>query len=606
MPLKPITERVRRFLGVYHWVIREQLLIRKGRLTLALSLSAVGALAQGGVIGFIAFTVNYLQNPRTFGIAWLDRILDHTLLMLAIFGLILFCIALIGASSTFASSILARSMARASHKQSSVMALSIMIGSSSLDHPGLPDSEGGLRRLIVRNTTHLGKAVETLISLAAPMWRMLVMAGILLSVDLKLSLTIAPLFLLLIPLSYWLSSGVQRDAKRFYEEAVMRMATRVGSIVKMINSQNTLIGPKWVDHFTQLYVADEGVQSYFDEFDRLQLAQERVQFAMSVVTSVFIVFALIVGGYMAASNAMPWGLVVSFLLALLIFVNSIKTTQALVTNLSVFYPAVSQYRQFVLNDHSSQGAGTEIDPGKEKPRDVKRIELACEEVAPGGDRILSLEKGNPVYYVTPQRMNRLNLAEVIEPISKIASVPRDFFIEQTCFVDCRSSPRTGHLRQNLVGMCSDERLEHLVELVVDRLNLKDEIEGLPEGLKTILTPEVWEELSPSLTLGIMIGPLLTDERSIVLLDLALFKQVELETAQAALDLLAGKYILLVTQRLGTPRWLADRVIAVDDRQTIQIGSLKWYEEIEQREITLQSRRNFAENDVDPSEELILE
>lgn len=600
MPLKSFRDRVDRFARVYLWLAREYVFSKKVRFIVIVALMAGGAIAQGGTIAFVAFAVNQLQNPQKLGVNFLDRMLSNTIMMLVMFGTCLLMISLLGACATYAASIKSRAMARSCHERCAVLALRTMNDSSSLNRAGLPESESDLRRLVVRNTNHMGKAVESLISLAAPAWRMLVAAIILFSIDFKLSLMSAPLFLFLLPMVYKLSSGVQKNAKSFYEDSVLGLSRRVGAIVRLISGQNALAGPRWTKHFTELYEKDKEVLTYFEEYDKLQLAQDRVQFATSAATSALIVFAMMVGGYMAVVSDKSWGMVVAYLLALVQMVNAMKNALAHLTNLSVFYPATSQYRQFIF------AAEKNIEPYAD---DDKSFKEACKSIhirsvydkISGIDTVdFDLSPGIPVYYLTPQfEMDRLTVAKVVEPLIESTTIHRGFWADHTFFISLRSGSRTGSLRMHLGGGGEDENADEKVEELIHALNLQPKIDSLPKGLDTDITEEIWADLHPDLRMTIIIGPIIPDHRRIVLFDLRLFRHMECDTARAVLELLRDRYVLLVTSMLHPPRWLAEVVIQIEDGRVQRIGDISEFASTEESSGTAEDDRT---TDLDDTEQ----
>ena len=568
MDVNRIIGRIKQGARVYLWVMREHLLSRKLALVTINALGAGGALAHGSMIAFIVFAVNYVQNPRTLGVAWLDRLLANSVLTLTLFGLGLLVLMTLGALATYLAMVKARALARSFHSQSAVRGIQILCRATSMDHALLPPSEAEFRRLIVRNCLLLGKAIEAITSLAAPLWRTAVLAIALFALDLRLSLVVTPLFLLLLPLVYKLTAGVQEDARSFYDRAVIAMSRKIGAFIRLINNQNVLTRPDRIGWLGRAYDDDPEVHDYFDAYDRIQLAQDRVQLATSLVSSVFLVSALVVGGYLATVRSLDWGIVTGYLFALLQLIAALRQVLGAVTNLSLYYPAVGQYRDFYLASHPPPHPASPTSAH----RDIEHVSVRAGASSPVRNMTLEIRRGRPVCVISKLPLNRLDLDALLRPLCRRGSAPRQFWSEQTCFVGARSMPRFGSLAFNLALDHDDPDSPADVLHILRELDLDAEINALENGVEAVLDEQRWPQLSPHLRLALMILPVLFDERSVAALDMRLLR-IDPATARNLLDRMRNKFVLIVTDTVPPNDELADLGILVRDDDVHAVGPL---------------------------------
>jgi len=510
-----------------------------------LPITLVGAFAQGSTIGFIAVAIDRLRSPEPVNVPVVDAVLANTTLTLGIFGATLVLIMVTGAACVFIASKQTRSLARDFQKRCARRILGALASPTVVDYDRLQLQESSLQTLMVRDCTHLGKVMEMLINSAEPLARLLVCALILLYLDPVLTLTITPLFLLLVPLLYNLTTLIQRDAREYFERALSRMASQVRSLVMMSNQQNVLKREghsEWLDEF---YCNDSAITAYYNEYDNIQLARQKMRLGISLLNSVFLLSTLLVSGYLAVRHGYSWGAAIAYILAMAQVLNAVKTISGNLTSICMFYPAVERYRSF-LDVHAR---GENETPHAPTDRPLSEIQFTSRAAIAESDASIVLRRGQPVYYWHPRRLSQMNLFHIIKPLQEAACIPEmRFWRTETMFICHARTPRLGALGLLMTGRLSCTEPPPKLIWALEELDLLDEFRRLPDGLETEVTAELWNSFSAEMKTAILLLPAIFDWRQLVLVDLLLLRQVRPGRMARYLDLLRDKLTLIVTSQ----------------------------------------------------------
>lgn len=576
MASKSFIKAAQKFIKAYAWVLRDHIPSNKHKLISILVLSVVGALAQGVSIAFIAFAVNYMENQTLTGIPVLDRILGSQMTLILIFAICLLALVLTGAKAAYAAMVKARALARSYHLKCAKRCLSILSRYTVIDHPGLPQNEGEFRRLLLRDSIHLGNSMEIMLKMLEPFLRSAVAIVILFWINWQLSIITVPLFVVFVPGIYGVTSSIQRDSNRFFEATLVGMFKNVSSIVGAANVQNLQYASGKHISIEEMYEANPAVQEYFDQYDRIQLANGRVQLTVAGLSSVLIVWVLLAGGYFATVSLLSWGLVLAYLMAVTQVLASIRMIMSFITSLSIFYPAVYRYQNLCES-------APRDDSGPSSDRILTfsshPITIKSDEVLPGGKGSVELIPGKPRFYLNDYSVNRFTLKDVLEPLAVSASLDCSELARQTCFIGPKAILPPGSIRRTLIGDDPNGEREKEIWRYLDLMGLHGEIQELDAGLDTMVDPALWQGLSYSLKMALVVMPVLFDIRQIILLDMWVMHWAEEKPKKAMLELLKEKILLLVANGLSIPITLADSVIIVQNGRISGIGSLQWFEKI---------------------------
>ncbi|MGE0142243.1 MAG: hypothetical protein AB7I19_17725, partial [Planctomycetota bacterium] len=172
---------LRRFAEVYGWVAREQIAKRRRRSLAIVMLSSLGPLAQGATIGAILTVFGMLgASSQGDSSGLLAGLAGRPALALPLLGAVVLVLNAAGSWASFRAAKLARAMAREFHVFVQQATFRALVNSDASRTP--PLDETTFKNGASRNPILCGKAVESLLGLAEPMWLLIVASVILLTV----------------------------------------------------------------------------------------------------------------------------------------------------------------------------------------------------------------------------------------------------------------------------------------------------------------------------------------------------------------------------------------------------------------------------------------
>ena len=541
-----------RFLSAYLWLVRTHFIPNWRLVAVIVIFSGLSALAQGGIIAFIAVAVSKVENPQPVGIQWLDAILASQWLSLLFAGTALSLIAIIGTSANYAAAIRSRRLGRQFHEfcASESMARLGRLDSSSADSPL---DEVAINRLVSRNGMLLGRTVEAMVRLIEPMLRLAVAVLLLVIVDARLAWVLVPLMLLLVPAIHVVGIRVKQGAERFYERSAPEMGRHVRMLVMGANGRSTGAGTD-VD-----FVAGEDsiYRRYLDEYDGIALANERVQFLMNAANSTILGLALVVAGYLAISGSLSWPKVLVFLMALWqVQRAAIQCGNGLAT-LNRFYPFVAQTRAFL--SHTDRTAG---DPLRMPVR-----------IRDGTDEVHVIDAGEPVCMLTDVPLERLTLRRVLAPLSQATGIPVEHWLDEVSFASDRFRISGRSIREAITEGGSS------FGDVVDVFGIERDLEAMEPGLDDQLRPEDWSTLPARVRSAIAIAPLRSSPRRLLICDVRLISRLAPEACDRVIDWFEDRMLLIHCPDSSFPRRIASMFIVVDDERSLRTGDRAWFDSV---------------------------
>ncbi len=589
MLLQTAFSSIRRFQQAYLWMARDHLKAHKAEVAWIVVLNAIGAVAQGGIIAFIALAVDLLASGGTFGVPFLDSLLDTTLAKLVGFGIALLIIVLIGAWATYVTLVRTRQLARLFHERCMVRAVGAFERGSTLSHPGMPPARSEVKRAVVRDSNQLGNALETMVRMVEPCFRLIVAIILLVVISRTITLYLLPLLAILLPVIYKLNTHIQSISKRYFEHSVVGLHQRVGKILRRVNVQNVLRSSRpAVDPRD-----DEIVRSYLDQYDRLVLSQVRVQFVIALASALLPVLALLIGGYLASQGELSWGLLLAYLIALRQLVIAIRAFQGFLTTLSLFYPAIKRHRRLCeeapLEDHDSDNEVPE------------HITVTSAHDLPDGEDQVILQPGQPTIYVLEESVERINLADVVAPLAQDKETPRTFWRRNTCFIDARAKVIDASLVEVLGQDPDGSRRERSADWL-EAMGVADQFDQAIGALDTPITAALWDDIDDALRLAILTCPLASDTRRLILLDARWLRRVDKATAVKLLEKLADRFVLLVTTGMSIPARFSKKVIVVRQGRVAGLGDTEWFERVRSQLEARSTDDDTDEKDVDDDDE----
>ena len=543
----------RRFVAAYYWLIRVHFVPNWRLVAVIVTFSGLSALAQGGIIAFIAFAISKVENPQPVGIQWVDSILVSQWSSLLFAGTILSLISIVGTSANYGAAIRSRWLGRLFHEfcvSESVTRLG-RLESSSADES---IDEVAIQRLVSRNGMLLGRTVEAMVRMIEPILRLVVATMLLVIVDARLAWVLVPLLLLLGPAVHFVGIRVKQGSESFYERSAPEMGRHVRMLVMGINGQST-----GNESEADFIAGDDSVfRRYLDEYDGIALANERVQFLMNAANSTILGVALVFAGYLAISGELSWPKVLVFLLALWQVQRAAIQCGNGLSTLNLFYPFVAQSRNFLIRAQPKAGVSLQM---------PMRIRGATDE-----SRTIAV--GEPLCLVTDVPLERLTLHRVLEPLSRASAVPVEDWISDVAFASDRFRVSGRSIRDVI-----SETESHSVGDVVETFGIEGDLERVDGGLDVVLRPEDWPILPARVRSALAIAPLRTTDRRVVLCDVRLISRLAPAARDRVINWFRDRLLVFHCPGFDFPRDIASSFIIVDDDGRLRVGDRAWFDSI---------------------------
>ncbi|MFC1634591.1 hypothetical protein ACFL5Z_07085 [Planctomycetota bacterium] len=534
------------------------------------AVSMGGAFCQGSAIAFLAFFINVMQSKTKTGISYIDKFIGNNVSSLFLMCGILFLLIFFSAMATYYSAIKSRSLARKYHAKCSTRILKHLSRLRFVDL-NFNYSQGYIHRMLVRNSMLMGRSIEGMIQSIQPFLNLIVTLLVIFKFSRMLTLTVIPLFLILLPFLYRLSGDIQKGSRRFYENSIHDMTKRLRKFLGFIAHTN-------ISHrceafnMEKLYVRNPQIRAYYDDFDKMLLANDRAIFITATFKSFFLIFVLLMLGYNALYNSLAWGIIIAYIVALQRLINYLQALAGHFSNLSRFYPLISDYIDF--HEASSQPSKYQIESG----RIPERIVLSNPAILEGGDKELTLKAGDKAIYYNPHNLNRFNFLRVLSPLIKSSSIPERYWY-RSCFVSVLCEYFPDSIYANIIGGDIDQEKIGQLKETLNHLDLLDEVESLPDGIMTEMTDEIWETLSDELKLGIKILPLLYSDDPIVFLDVKMIQNGDNILFQKLLAFFSDRLLFLTTKNSNVDQPYAEKIIVSNENEIVGIGNIDWFDRI---------------------------
>ncbi|MCC7410756.1 MAG: hypothetical protein IT495_03870 [Gammaproteobacteria bacterium] len=572
MNVGAVVEAARRFVTNYARLVGPFLAAHRAALVTVTLLAALGALAQGAVVGFLVFAVHTVEGGGSVGVAWLDAFASNRLLAAPVLAAAMAAMLLAGAWATLSASRRTRALGRAFHQSCVRDGIIALDGSSSLAGASLPENPTLLRRTILLGSNQLGNALEDIVRMIEPVFRCLIALFILLWISAPLTLVVLPLLAVFVPIVYRASSRATQDAERFFHAASMELFARVGATIDAVNASNVGREPGFERELERFLDDESGGRNYFDSLDRMRLSHATAHFGVSLATSGLLVFVMLAVLYLAGAQRISWGLVLGYLLSLAHLLQSGRTLQSYVTSLSIFYS--SARKQLALRDNAvpAQAAGDD-----DAVRDAgDTLVLTSAQRWPGGSPALTVQRGDPVLVLAEPPLDRTGLRALIVPLAGASSAPLAFWRRNVCFVGARARPAEWALGTPGAIQARVRALESAaVADIAARAGLQAKLATLRLRLARDPVAAQWDRVDRDLRAVLLLAPVAADERAIVLVDLAVLPAATSAARTPLVATFAGRFVFFVTRTVPLANGSGGCIVAVMDGEIAGIGSREW-------------------------------
>ncbi|MGE3880904.1 MAG: hypothetical protein AB7I19_17730, partial [Planctomycetota bacterium] len=437
-----------------------------------------------------------------------------------------------------------------------------------------------------RNPILCGKAVESLLGLAEPMWLLIVASVILLTVHPLLALLTIPLAVVIVPIAHRLSSGVERNTRQWFEVASRHVSIATSTLYNEIAHQNAREGSAIDRRLRELCEEHPDAQAFLDEYDRLQLASNRVGFGIALASSFFLAYSIVGAGYLALVLDVPWTAVVAFLLALTQAMNALRSAFGQVTNLAIYFSSVAASYDWI--------AAAPPPPTREPIGigfESTTIDLTLDARPPGRAERFTLERGRPCYLDAGEDFSRLSAERILRTLFRTASLAAKPTPADCCYFGQRALSQAGTIRSNFIPATTDAAL---FQSSCESLASMSVREQLPLGMDTPLDSAAWQHASEDLRAACLIASCALDPRPFLFLDIRTFRLTSQDFAERALARLRDRFVFLVVYGGATPVRAVDSVVICQNGVLGPVLSVREYGE--QRRNTNRERPGPARSD----------
>lgn len=550
--LHRLIQSTRRFASIYWWVFNIHLRPNWKWVTLIIILSCISAGAQGGVIGFIAFSLDVMENPNTYGFDWFLE--GNRVIGLIILGTVVGAIAAFGAFANYGATRTARAMGRSFHELCATRTLHNL----ALLHT-IPDSlsydEPQLIRLVSRNGMLLGRTVQACLNVIEPVLRFAVALGILIYIDVRISLVLIPLVLLMIPGLLRIGTRVKSTSESYFDVSAPEMGRHARNVIVSVNNQDMFQGDDRTSRFDSSFIDDVRVQKYLDEYDTVNLANARMRLFMNGASSTVLGFALIGSGYLAMTGFVSWPVVMVLLIALWTMQRALVQCGSLFAIMNLFYPFVAQTKAIISMDDAT---------------DSKPVVLPIRLMTDSDNDEVTIDTGDRIGMISDMPLDRLHLYDLLSPIAEHCNQSVDQLIHNLAFVTDRYRP---------LDSCVHDALDSIDDHFLDRLSVRSLIDTLDSGMDTVLTSELWNEMPIQLKTAICLAPTLCSQQPIVVIDARMLRRLPQAIRESYFSIYSNRILILHSNNTEPMDSLVDMYIAVADKSFIGFGDRTWVESL---------------------------
>jgi ABC-type multidrug transport system fused ATPase/permease subunit len=405
--------------------------------------------------------------------------------------------------------------------------------------PGLEDVATELRFSVASYPRVMGKAIE---QMTATLQAACYVAGflvVLLSISVEVSLFTLPIFLLVLPFLYRLSTQTQKAAKSFFGQAGRQVANFARAQLQASDQTNVhpdAYGASQREQFRRASV----VSTYLDTYDQIRLSQRRSILITSLFRGFLLCLIIVVLGFFSIRQTYSWGELLVYVLALWQLANQVQIMLASLVKLNRYQPRIANYYEVQaalsgrVGEVSAESGDTPIviQSHGTLERDAGR---------------LSVKRGDRIFYLTDAAVSRTEFASVLAPLIDACPNQRRIWRNASFSSGLDASPKLSLAAMVLGSESPDDEARARLETRAAEIGLADELALLPGGIATVLDEETWRAMSQKLRVALRVLSLAESRSEVSFVDWTLVGSVEKDFANRLLDLLADRILFLVSR-----------------------------------------------------------
>ena len=432
-------KRVANFLQVHINLIKKGCAGYRVDVAIIAILSMLAAALSGAAFGLLGFFARLLsQSEAAIELPVIGLVLDRDQITLLLAGGLLMLF--VGAAlMSYVASVKARRLARAYQMLSASQAMG-----SAQRNVGLRPGWNKLlvRYLVVRDSLHSGKALETLIRMLEPAAYLICGLLIMLSIHPVGALSGIVLLLTLVPVLYLVGSKIQGNSRAYFQRA---MADHGGLISAKLNELDTSSFPAQAaaPSFAHSYREDDKTIHFYDGYDSMQLAPAQTSVVVSIFAGIAIAIVVMVFSKLAANGIAEWDDVIVFVGGYLLLLRSCQHLGGHLAALHRFYPQMIEYE-------TEMRPLTVVEDGNFSAKNA----------------LLEDKPGQLIHIVTANKLNRETIGEIVSHLlqspsqcpdySNIGFVLDGFLTKEELAIKTLSSVLTKHRDDPLAGQLLED------------------------------------------------------------------------------------------------------------------------------------------------------
>lgn len=556
------------FAAAYAWLLRDLIAFSRPRVAAVIALNLFGVALQWAVLGGVLLFVAKLtgeggafQAPLLGG---LDLPVDASLSLITGWGAVILVLVVGAAFSTYGAEAIGFETARRYVGRSGQAILrTTLTARTGADHGEPPARQ--LQRVLARDQTMILRAL-LVVQRSLRSFLMVGIAVIVLALINPVLTTVVVVVAAFFALPYYLINRrvVEAAASLEYRSAGARV-----SILRLVDHATAREpNPEIVRTVSDSYSADTAIADRWSALREILLGRQRTTAVMSALLGSCLVAIVVAFGLIIARGGASWVAALTFLLALNLASGAFIQLAGEVTAANRFLPHLQNLISFTERlEAGSTAVGDNLAPS-ERTGALSAV-IAPHPALADSERELPLTAGTRALCVSPQALDRLNLHALVSRLVA-GSVTQAQRLREAAFFYGDSSSLPGVSARALLG-------DHGAR-ALDELGLGDEIDRLPDGDSTVLTPEVQDRLSGFLryVLGVVEGV----EHELIVLGWASFSRLSSHERGRLLEILQRRPVLFVTTR--APRRQpaeATHTIVLTERGIAGMGDARWYQSI---------------------------
>jgi ABC-type multidrug transport system fused ATPase/permease subunit len=559
--------RVERVARLFGRLARDSTAGARLRVIIVTAMSFLGASAQAGTIAALNFFVKGIEAEEPTMAPYLGFPIQNDLPTLVLLIGIVLGLQLLNAMAIYYVGISSRAIARRFHVQSGVQVLEAFSRAPYL-HPGLPSGRSDLIAAISKYPRIMGIVVEQMIGTLQAACYVVGFLVVLFTISVEVSLFTLPVFLLVLPFLYRLSTQTQKAAKSFFGEARQQYTSFARE--RFQASDQTNVHPALHAAARRQQFCDaEVVRDYLDSYDQIRLSQRRSVLITSLFRGFLLCLILLVLGSFSVRGAYSWGELLVYVLALWQLANQVQNMTSSLVSLNRYQPRIVAYYAV-----QAALAGKAADPAAASLEGPLVITSRGRLEADAGR--LEVTRGDRLFYLTGAALSRMEFASVLAPLLTACPEQKRVLRAASFCSGADTSPGLS-LAAMVLGSetpSADQR-GHL-EARIAELGLAQEIAMLPDGSASFLSEETWSAMSQELRVALRILSLAESPSDLLFIDWELIGSLGKEFAARLLALLDDRIVLLVSGDGRSECEWASGFVVSENEKVVGVGDARWW------------------------------